>query len=81
MHTQEVGLCIKKNVDFPHLNGASYHAHTEYVKWADALYRVAPKKGTVDVLGLCSGQQLSSFTLLDRASFLHYNNTKIIKFG
>ena len=35
----------------------------------------------VDILGLCSDQQLSFFTLLDRASFPHYNNTKIIKFG
>ena len=32
-------------------------------------------------LGLCSDQQLSFFTLLDRTSFPHYNNTKIIKFG
>ena len=41
-----------------------------------------PKKhGTVDLLGLCSDQQLSFFTLLDRTSFPHYNNTKIIKFG
>ena len=32
-------------------------------------------------VGLCSDQQLSFFTLLDRASFHHYNNTKIIKFG
>ena len=41
-----------------------------------------PKKnGTVDFLGLCSDQQLSFFTLLDRPSFPHYNNTKIIKFG
>ena len=41
-----------------------------------------PKKtGTVDFLGLWSDQQLSFFTLLDRASFPHYNNTKIIKFG
>ena len=39
------------------------------------------KKGTIDFLGLFSDQQLSFFTLLDRASFLHYNNTKIIKFG
>ena len=39
------------------------------------------KKGTVDILGLCSDQQLSFFTLLDRTSFPHYNNTKIIKFG
>ena len=30
---------------------------------------------------LCSIQQLYFFTLLDRASFSHYNNTKIIKFG
>ena len=43
-----------------------------------------PKNGTVDTVdfsGLCSDQQLSFFTLLDRASFSHYNNTKIIKFG
>ena len=43
-----------------------------------------PKNATVDTVnfsGLCSDQQLSFFTLLDRASFLHYNNTKIIKFG
>ena len=40
-----------------------------------------PKNGTVDFLGLCSDQQLSFFTLRDRASFPHYNNTKIIKFG
>ena len=37
--------------------------------------------GTVELLGLCSNQRLSFFTLLDRASFPHYNNTKIIKFG
>ena len=36
---------------------------------------------TVDFSGLCSDQQLSFFTLRDRASFPHYNNTKIIKFG
>ena len=43
-----------------------------------------PKNGTVhtvNFLGFCSDQQLSFFTLLDRASFPHYNNTKIIKFG
>ena len=43
-----------------------------------------PKNGTVDTVdfsGLCSDQQLSLFTLLDRACFPHYNNTKIIKFG
>ena len=46
------------------------------------VYRVAPPKNrTVDILGLCSDQQLSFFTLLDRASFPYYNNTKIIKFG
>ena len=37
--------------------------------------------GTVDFLGLCSDQQLSFFTLLDRTSFPHYNNTKINTFG
>ena len=41
-----------------------------------------PKKTEQSIfLGLCSDQQLSFYTLLDRASFLHYNNTKIIKFG
>ena len=46
------------------------------------IYRVAKKQnGTVDFVGLCSDQQLSFFTLLDRASIPHYNNTKIIKFG
>ena len=48
------------------------------------LYQVAPKNGTVDTVdfsGICSDQQLYIFTLLDRASFPHYNNTKIIKFG
>ena len=45
------------------------------------LYRVAPQKnGTVDFSGLCS-HQVIFFTLLGRASFPHYNNTKIIKFG
>ena len=39
------------------------------------------KPGTVNFLGLCSDQQLFFFTLPDRASFPHYNNTKIIKFG
>ena len=43
---------------------------------------VAKKKnGTVDFSVLCSHQQLSFFTLLDRAPFPHYDNTKIIKFG
>ena len=39
------------------------------------------KNGTVDFWGLCSDQHLSFYTLLDRTSFPHYNNTKIIKFG
>ena len=46
------------------------------------IYTGWPKKnGTVDVLGLCSDQQSYCFTLLERASFPHYNNTKIMKFG
>ena len=46
--------------------------------------RVAQKNGTVDTAdfsGLCSDHQLYVFTLLDKASFPHYNNNKIIKFG
>ena len=39
-----------------------------------------PKNGTVNFLGLCSDEVIF-FTLLDRASFPHYNDTKIIKFG
>ena len=43
---------------------------------------VAPQTMELSIfLGLCSNQQLSSFTCLDRASFPHYINTKIIKFG
>ena len=47
------------------------------------VYRVARKKrnSRCSFSGLCSNQQLSFITLLDRASFPHYNNTKIIKFG
>ena len=46
------------------------------------LYRVAPQKTEQSIfLGLCSDQQLSFYTLLDIASFPHYNNTKIIKLG
>ena len=41
-----------------------------------------PKKTEQSIfLGLRSDQQLSFFILLDRTSFPHYNNTKIIKFG
>ena len=51
------------------------------ITYGMVLYRVTQKNGTVDFLGLCSDQQLSFFTLLDRTSFSHYNNTKIIQFG
>ena len=37
-----------------------------------------PKNRTVDFLGLCSDQQLSFVTLLDRASFPRYNLGVII---
>ena len=56
-----------------------------YLKTLNISYTGWPQKNgtvdTVDFSGLCSDQQLSFFTLLDRASFPHYNNTKIIKFG
>ena len=46
------------------------------------VYRVAQiKRNSRFFRTLLSDQQLSFFTLLDRASFPHYNNTKIIKFG
>ena len=44
--------------------------------------KLHPKKqNNLILLGLCSDEQLSFFILLDRTSFLYYNNTKIIKFG
>ena len=39
------------------------------------------KRNSQFFLGLYSDQQFYFFTLLDRAYFLYYNNTKIIKFG
>ena len=51
--------------------------NTTYTGWPPP-----PQKTEQSIfIGLCSDQQLSFFTLLDRASFPHYNNTKIIKFG
>ena len=47
-----------------------------------ALYRVALKTGTVDTIDFQDFALINSYLgLLDRASFPHYNNTKIIKFG
>ena len=52
------------------------------IRYFSAIYRVPPKKTEQsDFLGLCADQHLSFYTLLYRASFPHYNNTKIIKFG
>ena len=63
----------------------SIHARLSYMYIPGA---PPPKKKTTQqqteqsiFLGLSSDQQLSFFTLLDRTSFPHYNNTKIIKFG
>ena len=53
----------------------------EGFRWMDRYTGWPQKNGTVDFSGLCSDQQLSFFTLLDRPSFPHYNNIKIIKFG
>ena len=67
------------------------YAHSKNSGRLDWVYRIflpsvytrviSQKTEQLDFWGLCSDQQLSFFTLLDRASFLHYNNTKIIKFG
>ena len=49
---------------FPDFMRASACTVCMYTRW--------PKKtGTVNILGLCSDQQLSLFPLLDRASFPH----------
>ena len=63
--------------------GVLLHLHSqEKKKFINlGLYRVAQKERNSRFLGLCSDQQLSFFTLLDRKSFPHYNNTKIMKFG
>ena len=61
-----------------------HNLYVQYCFYLLFLYRVARKNGTVDTVdfsGLCSDQQFCFSTLLDRASFPHYNNTKIIKFG
>ena len=62
--------------------------HYDAIRYGECvyIYRVAPpppqkKKMEQSISGLCSDQQLSFFTLLDRASFPHYNHIKIIKFG
>ena len=44
-------------------------------------YRVAPKKRNSQFFRTLLWSTVIFFTLLDRASFPHYNNTKIIKFG
>ena len=45
-----------------------------------ALYRVTLKTGTVDTIDFQDFALINSYlVLLDRASFPHYNNTKIIK--
>ena len=44
-------------------------------------FRTLLKKWTIKLNWIELNQQLSFFTLLDRASFPRYNNTKIIKFG
>ena len=53
--------------------------------WAERsrnLYRVAPQKTEQSIFqDFALINSYLFFTLLDRASFPHYNNTKIIKFG
>ena len=70
---------LKSLVHFVY-NYSLWQSHCRVFVWTKYIPG-GPKKGTVDFLGLCSDQQLSFLTLLDRASFRHYNNTKIIKFS
>ena len=49
-----------------------YNIFSSFLKWNSRYSRF---------FRTCSDQQLSFFTLLHRASFPHYNNTKITKFG
>ena len=51
-----------------------YSTSCDYTGWPR-------NNGTVEFSGLCSNQQLRIFSVLDRASFPYYNDTKIIKFG
>ena len=48
MHTQQLGMCVIF-LDFPHLNGASYHSQvgTQYVKRAGA-YTTRVPLGSID---------------------------------
>ena len=83
-------VCIKRMIktilninsiellSFPSLPIYMSHKCKRFVHYF--VYTGWPKNGTVNILGLCSDQQLSLFTLLDRTYFPHYNNTKIIKF-
>ena len=67
--------------DQPFWLSGSY-SRARYVSQCQVTTFSTPKNnGTINFLGLCSNQQLSFFTLLDRTYLLHYNNTKIIKFG
>ena len=81
---------------FPHYvwSQADYSKYSLFSQWPSNIYSGWPpppppkkkkkkKKKTRNsrFSALCSDQQLSFFTLLDRASFPHYNKTKIIKFG
>ena len=81
---QDEGRYICEVSDF--LSGMLFRNHTDVQIGKNQLYTGWPRKhGTVDTVnfsGLCSQsvQQLY-FTLLDKTSFPHYNNTKIIKFG
>ena len=68
-----LSICLLHNVHYLQIYLIYLSIHL-YTGWPS-------KNGTVDFLGLCSDEQLSFFTLLDRASFPHYNNTTIIKFG
>ena len=61
---------------------ARYVSQCRVTEFFPAQVKLHPKKrNNRCFLGLCSNKQLSFLIVLDRASFLHYNNTKIIKFG
>ena len=61
-----------------HVDKIKHHKSMTNMDW---LHRVAPKKRNSRFLRTLLWSTVILFTLLDRASFPHYNNTKIIKFG
>ena len=74
-------LRCSNTVEWMQNNSNKSHHLTKNDNTVETLYRVAPKNPEQSIFQDFALIKLSVFTLLDRASFPHYNNTRIIKFG